>query len=119
MMHAVSHETTPRHGYGLQLLWNYHLSYARVPGYLYRHASIGAEGCAGHPQSEPDGSGHASTKFVHSPEVLFSSLMKPSATEPGPTIMRANFSSTERTVKKSLFRIWRQQEDLPDAAFLP
>jgi len=45
--------------------------------------------------------------------------MKPSAIEHGHTIMRANFSSTERTVKKSLFRIWRQQEDLPDAAFLP
>jgi hypothetical protein len=37
----------------------------------------------------------------------------------GPTIMCANFRSTERTVKKLLFRIWRQQEDFPNAAFLP
>ena len=41
------------------------------------------------------------------------------ASPPRTTIMCADLSSTERTLKKSLFRIWRQQEDLPDAAFLP
>lgn len=45
--------------------------------------------------------------------------MKPNAIEPRTTIMCADLSSTERTLKKSLFRILRQQEDLPNAAFLP
>ena len=44
--------------------------------------------------------------------------MKPSEIDLG-TKMCADLSSTERTVKKSLFRIWRQQEDLPNATFLP
>jgi hypothetical protein len=44
--------------------------------------------------------------------------MKPSEIEFG-TTMCADLSSTELTVKKSLFRIWRQQEDLPNATFLP
>jgi len=36
-----------------------------------------------------------------------------------PAIIRVGLSPTARTAKNSLFRIWSQQEDLPNPAFLP
>ena len=50
---------------------------------------------------------------------LVLTLMKPSVIDPRDDDLVCDLCSTERTVKRSLFRIWRQQEDLPNAALLP